>query len=174
MQVASRRFLEVVGALALVGVLGLGATAYVALRTSRGLRLDGEAMDAVTSPQLALSRLHEGLGWVSVGSVGLSLLACVALALGRRRLDLALGVAVLIAGANVTTQLLKGPAVHSPRPEHGAQQPAERAHDGRTLDRAGRGHRRTAALAPIRRDGGFCHCHPRRGGDGPGAVAPTL
>ena len=106
LQVARRQFLEV-GALALAGALGLAATAYVALRTSRGLRLDGEAMAAVSSPQLALHRLHEGLGWVSVGSVGLSLLACVALALVRRRFDLALGAAVLIAGANVTTQVLK-------------------------------------------------------------------
>jgi hypothetical protein len=56
---------------------------------------------------VALYRLREGLGWVSVGSVGLSLLACVALALVRRRFDLAVGAAVLIAGANVTTQILK-------------------------------------------------------------------
>jgi len=105
-QVVRQRFLEV-GALALAGVLGLAATAYVALRTSRGLRLDQEATDAVSSPQVALYRLHEGLGWVTVGSVGLSLLACVALALVRRRFDLALGAGVLIAGANVTTQLLK-------------------------------------------------------------------
>jgi membrane-associated phospholipid phosphatase len=102
-----RRFLEVVSALALVGVLGLAATAYVALRNPLGVRLDREAMDAVSSPQLALYRFHEGLGWVSVGSVGLSLLACVTLALVRRRSDLALGAVVLIGGANVTTQLLK-------------------------------------------------------------------
>lgn len=106
-RVASRRFLAVVGALALVGGLGLAATAYVALRTSHGLRLDGEAMDAVSSPALVLSRLHEGLGWVSVGSVGLSLLACVTLALARRRFDLALGAVVLIGGANLTTRILK-------------------------------------------------------------------
>jgi hypothetical protein len=106
-QVARQRFLAVVGALALVGVLGLAATAYVALRTSHGLRLDGEAMDAVSSPALVLSRLHEGLGWVTVGSVGLSLLACVTLALARRRFDLALGAVVLVGGANLTTQILK-------------------------------------------------------------------
>jgi hypothetical protein len=106
-QMASRRFLAVVGALALVGGLGLAATAYVALRTPSGLRLDGEAMDAVSSPALVLSRLHEGLGWVSVGSVSLSLLACVTLALARRRFDLALGAVVLIGGANLTTRILK-------------------------------------------------------------------
>src|SRR6185503_11420074 len=88
-QVVRQRFLEV-GALALAGVLGLAATAYVALRTSRGLRLDQEATDAVSSPQVALYRLHEGLGWVTVGSVGLSLLACVAVDLVTRP-DLGLG-----------------------------------------------------------------------------------
>ena len=104
---AWRRFLTALSALALTALLGLAATAYVALRTSRGLRLDGEAMNAVSSPELALYRFHEGLRWVSVGSVGLSLLACVTLALIRRRFDLALGAAALIGGANVTTQILK-------------------------------------------------------------------
>ena len=91
----------------LTAALGLAATAYVALRTARGLRLDAEAMNAVGSPQLALYRLHEGLTWVSVGSVALSLLACVALALVRSRFDLALGAVVIIGGSNVTTQILK-------------------------------------------------------------------
>ena len=93
--------------MALAAVLGLAATAYVALRTLRGLRLDAEAMNAVGSPRLALYRLHEGLTWVSVGSVALSLLACVALALVRRRFDLSLGAVVVIGGSNVTTQILK-------------------------------------------------------------------
>ncbi len=100
-------FLVAVSMLALAGVLGLAATAYVALRTSRGLRLDGEAMDAVSSPAQALYRLQEGLRWVSVGSIGLSILACVTLALVRRRFDLALAAVALIGGANVTTQILK-------------------------------------------------------------------
>jgi len=102
-----RPFLAAVGTLAMVGVLGLAMTAYVALRTSRGLRLDQQAMDSVSSPALTLHRLYDGLGWVSVGSVGLSLLACVTLALMRRRLDLALCACVVIGGANLTTQFLK-------------------------------------------------------------------
>jgi hypothetical protein len=105
--VTRRPLLAALGALALAGVLGLAATAYVALRTSRGLRWDSEAMNAVSSPELALHRFLEGLSWVSVGSVGLSSLACVTLALVRRRFDLALGAVTLIGGANVTTQLLK-------------------------------------------------------------------
>jgi hypothetical protein len=102
-----RPFLAAVGALAIVGALGLAATAYVALRTSLGLRLDRAAMDAVSSPAVVLSRLYEGLSWVSVGSVAVSLLVCVTLAVVRRRFDLALGAAVVIGGADLTTQLLK-------------------------------------------------------------------
>ena len=44
---------------------------------------------------------------MSAGSVGLSLVVCVALALVRRRLDLALGAVVVIGGAYLTTQILK-------------------------------------------------------------------
>jgi membrane-associated phospholipid phosphatase len=102
-----RAFLASVGALAAAGMLGLATTAYVALRTSRGLRLDRAASDAVSSPPLVLDRLYEGLDLVSVGSVAVSLLVCVALAVVRRRFDLALGAAVVIGGADLTTQFLK-------------------------------------------------------------------
>jgi len=88
-------------------MLGLAATAYVALRTSRGIRLDRAAMDALSSPALTLSRLYDGLALVSVGSVALSLAACVTLAALRWRFDLALGALVVIGGANLTTQILK-------------------------------------------------------------------
>ena len=44
---------------------------------------------------------------MSVGSVAVSLLVCVMLAAVRRRFDLALGAAVVIAGADLTTQVLK-------------------------------------------------------------------
>jgi membrane-associated phospholipid phosphatase len=100
-------FLAAVCALAAVGVLGLLATAYVALRTSQGLSLDGAAADAVSSPPLVLNRLYDGLSWVSVGSVAISLLVCVTLAVMRRRFDLALGAVVIIGGADLTTQILK-------------------------------------------------------------------
>ena len=102
-----RPFLAAVGALAMVGALGLAATAYVALRTSRGLSLDRAASDAVSSPPLVLDRLYEGLSLVSVGSVGLSLLVCVTLAVVQRRFDLALAAVVVIGGADLTTQILK-------------------------------------------------------------------
>jgi membrane-associated phospholipid phosphatase len=96
-----------VSALAILGGLGLAVTAYVALRTAQGERLDVAAQDAVSSPAEVLSRLYAGLGWVTVETVGLSLVACVALAVVRDRFDLALGALVIIGGANVTTQILK-------------------------------------------------------------------
>ena len=102
-----RPFLTSLGALAAFGMLGLAATAYVALRTSRGLRLDRAASDAVSSPPLVLDRLYDALSLVSVGTVAASLLACVALAVVRHRFDLALGAAVVIGGADLTTQFLK-------------------------------------------------------------------
>lgn len=102
-----RPFLARVIALGVLCVLGLAVTAYVALRTSQGQRLDLAAGGAVSSPADVLSRLYAGLGLVSVWSVGLSLLACVALAVLRGRFDLALGAAVIIGGSNVTTQILK-------------------------------------------------------------------
>ena len=102
-----RPFLTAVGILAAVGLLGLAATAYVALQTSRGLRLDDAASEAVSSPAPLLDRLYQGLGWMSVGSVAVSLMVCVTLAVVRRRFDLALGAAVVIGGADLTTQILK-------------------------------------------------------------------
>ena len=102
-----RPFLAAVGTLAGAAVLGLAATAYVALRTPQGLRLDRAAADAVSSPAVVLHRLYDGLSLVSVGSVGLCLMVCVTLAVMRRRLDLAVGTLVVIAGANLTTQILK-------------------------------------------------------------------
>jgi hypothetical protein len=107
MRVTRWPLLAVLGTFALVGALGLAGTAYLALRTGWGLRLDSDARDAVSSPALVLHRLVEGLRWVSVGSVAASMLACAALALVRRRTDLALGAVLLIVGANVTTQVLK-------------------------------------------------------------------
>jgi len=102
-----RPFLARVGALGALSCLGLAATAYVALRTSQGQRLDLAARDVVGGPADVLSRLYAGLGLVSVEAVAFSLLACVALAVVRGRPDLALGAAVIIGASNVTTQILK-------------------------------------------------------------------
>jgi len=100
-------FLRTVSALALAGLLGLALTAYVSLRIPLVMRLDRAALDSVTSPPSVLGRLFAGLSLVSVETVALSLLFCVAVALMRGRADLAVGALLVIGGANVTTQLLK-------------------------------------------------------------------
>ena len=94
------------GAMAAVSLLGLGATVQVALRSSRGLRLDRAASDAVSNPALVLTRLYEGRGWATF-TVGLLLLLTVLLAMVRARADLALGALVVIGGANLTSRILK-------------------------------------------------------------------
>lgn len=114
-----RPFLAAVGSLAMAGLLGLAVTSYVALRTSPGLRLDRAASDAVSSPPLVLDRLYDGLSWVSVGSVAVSLTLCVMLAVVRHRFDLALGAAVVIGGADLTTQILKNDLFTRLGPGHG-------------------------------------------------------
>jgi hypothetical protein len=167
-------FLVALGALAMVSAcFGLAATAYVALRTSTGRRLDSAASDAVSSP-LVLSRLYEGLNWVSVGSVGLSLLLCVTLAVFRRRFDLALGAATVIGGADLTTQILKNDLFTrldlAPGPN---SLPSGHTTGALSIALA------AVIVAPSawRSTGGDRSIHgrsPCRGGVGPGQVAPTI
>jgi len=99
-----------VTSLALVGALGLATTAYVALRTSTGLRLDPKVLDAVSSTGLAQVDLHVKLRSVTHKMIALLLvilLACAVLALVRRRFDLALGTLIVIGGASLTTHFLQ-------------------------------------------------------------------
>lgn len=93
--------------MAATAVLALVVVATVALGSSTGQRLDRRAMDALSSPQRTTHRLVEVLSLVSVWSVALVLAACVVLALVRRRMAAAAAAMVLVAGANVTTQVLK-------------------------------------------------------------------
>jgi len=102
----ARPLVASLGAMAAVGLLGLAATVHVALRSSRGLRLDRAASDAVSNPALVLARLYEGRGWATF-TVGLLLLLTVLLAMARARADLALGALVVIGGANLTSRILK-------------------------------------------------------------------
>lgn len=89
------------------GLAVLAVTAYVALRTVGGQLLDDAAMDAVTASGQAQQRLLRLLSTVSIGSVALGLLACVVVALARRQVRVAVAAALLVGGANLTTQVLK-------------------------------------------------------------------
>lgn len=100
-------FLAVVSGLALVGALGLAVTAYVALRTSLGLRLDPKVMDAVSSPAVEHYALHVQLRSSTHWSIAVLLLVCALLTLVRHRFDLALGATVVVGGAYSTTDFLQ-------------------------------------------------------------------
>ena len=104
---SGRSLLVRAAGMAATAVLAFVVVAMVALGSATGQRLDRRAMDALSSPQRTTHRLVEVLSLVSVWSVALVLAACVVLALVRRRMAAAAAAMVLVAGANVTTQVLK-------------------------------------------------------------------
>ncbi len=93
---------------AAAGAVGvLVAVAIVALRTGAGQRLDDRAMTAVVAGREAELTVLSLLGRVSIGAVLAVAVACVALAVVRGQVRLAIAAIAVIVGANVTTQLLK-------------------------------------------------------------------
>ena len=100
------------GAVGAIGVLVLGVAGlfglnYAAVSSSRGQRLDEAAMNSVSAGVPTLQQLQSYLGAITIGTTALALLCCVILALLRGRFAVAVGAVTLVAGANVTTQLLK-------------------------------------------------------------------
>ncbi len=79
----------------------------VALRTSGGQSLDHRAMTTVVAGGNAEVTVLSLLGRVSIGAVLAVSVACVVLAIMRGRIRLAVAALVVIAGANLTTQVLK-------------------------------------------------------------------
>ncbi len=76
--------------------------------TWAGQRVEDAALDGATTGQGHLWRLAEPvLDVVSVGFVAAGLLGAMAVALVRRRWELAVQVAVLVGGANLTTRIVK-------------------------------------------------------------------
>lgn len=88
-------------------VAALAAVAVVALRTGAGQRLDEWARTTVVAGREAEVTVLSLLGRVSIGAVLAVAAACVVLAVVQGRVRLAVAALVVIAGANVTTQLLK-------------------------------------------------------------------
>lgn len=79
----------------------------VAVRTGWGQRLDAAALEGRTSRPSVLRATDRLLNTISVSSLLLMGTAVVAIAVARRRLHLAVAAAVVVTGANVTSQLLK-------------------------------------------------------------------
>ncbi|MBO0812885.1 MAG: phosphatase PAP2 family protein [Microlunatus sp.] len=92
----------------LAAALGVALTAWIALGTALGQRLDEQALRVLTgSSSVVNDRLIRLLEQVNTGSVAVALAIMIGIALVRGRFRVALAAVVLVAGANVTTQLLK-------------------------------------------------------------------
>lgn len=103
---AARRGLALV--LAVACAAGVGALWAAFVRTARGQNVEELARLGATKGQGRLWQLAEPvLDVVSVGFVVLGLAVAVGIALVRRRWWLAAQVAVMVVGANVTTQVVK-------------------------------------------------------------------
>lgn len=94
-------------ALIIGGVIWTAVVEYVALRTARGQWWDNRGMTAVSAPTDLIIHMLRGLNRVSVASTAFGMGVCMLAAMLRRRWSLALAAAVLVAGSNVTTQILK-------------------------------------------------------------------
>ena len=103
---AQRRTAAPIG-LFVVSMVVLLATARIALASSRGQLMDQRAMESIYAGPDAKRTLLGYLGYISIGTAAVALVVCVILALAQGRLRLALAAAIMIAGANITTQVLK-------------------------------------------------------------------
>lgn len=88
-------------------VAGLIALIVYSQTTEAGQRRDQAAMDAIDADTGTIRDLLSWLGYISIGTTAVALVVCIALALVRRRYAVAAGAAVIVAGANITTQVLK-------------------------------------------------------------------
>lgn len=100
--------------MALVGMTLLGFLSYAALRTPTGTAADQDAMESVGNSAAAAMRIQDWLTYVSVAGVALALAVCVAVAIMRRRYELAAAAVVLVAGANLSTRVLKKAVLDRP------------------------------------------------------------
>ncbi|MGJ9422287.1 phosphatase PAP2 family protein [Aeromicrobium sp. CF3.5] len=97
-----------------VSSLVLWATIRIAVGTTAGQQYDDAAMRTFSAGREARMALLSVLGRVSIGLILVVMVACIMTALLRGRLQWAVGAVVVIAGANITTQLLKNLALDRP------------------------------------------------------------
>lgn len=110
--------------LAVAGPLLVAGITVAVVWTHLGQRADERSAWSIIVPREMSDVLQAWLALVSVPTILLVLAGCVLVALARRLPSRALGVIVLVAGANVSTQVLK---VLIPRPSYGV------GHDGNSL-----------------------------------------
>jgi membrane-associated phospholipid phosphatase len=111
------------GSAALLGIIclaGLVVVSWLALYTADGQRFDERAMLAVSQDRGRVSyRLVGLLHHVSVGWAAVILAAILIIALARGRIRGAVAAAILVAGANITTEVLKKVILDRPDLRHG-------------------------------------------------------
>lgn len=86
---------------------GLAVLAWFVLRTGTGQRWDDGAMSTVVAGRDTRLTVLSLLGRISIGAIVVVALACVLLALVQGRLAAAAAALLVLAGANITTQVLK-------------------------------------------------------------------
>lgn len=97
-------------------IVGLIAVVRYAIHSVRGFHFDERMMHSLGTTPGAWTRIMDVLGLVTDVSVAACLAACVLVAVLRHRWAVAASAGVLIAGANVTTQVLKYRVLHSVSP----------------------------------------------------------
>ncbi len=94
--------------LLVASLMGVVATAYVALYTAWGQSYDERARRLLEGGGTSLNaHVLEVLSQVTIGTAALALLAMLVVALIRRRFRVGLAALMLVAGANLSTQVLK-------------------------------------------------------------------
>lgn len=102
--------------MAAAAVAGLFVVVRYAIHSLRGVRFDERMMYSLGTTPSAWTRILDILGLVTDVSVAVCLLGCVVVAILQRRWAVAVSAGVLIAGANITTQVLKYHVLHSVSP----------------------------------------------------------
>lgn len=97
----------VAGALAVLSAGVAAATYQYAVQTGSGQRFDAAAVNTVYAGRDARLAVLSVLGYVSIGAVVIAMIVSISLALARGHARWAMGAAVVIVGANVSTQVLK-------------------------------------------------------------------
>ncbi|QMW66431.1 phosphatase PAP2 family protein [Mumia sp. ZJ1417] len=87
------------------------------IENPRGQRLDQRAMEAVYARRDALDQLLSVLGYLSIGTMAIAMVVLMTMAVLRQRFAAAFAAVIVVAGANITTQVLKHAVLD--RPDHG-------------------------------------------------------
>ena len=102
-----RRVVCSVRTMALVSLLAFTATLWGFTRTQRGQVWDERGRTSLGSSARAWALIVDPLAYLTLASVACALTVLVVVALLRRRVALALAAVLVVAGANITTQLFK-------------------------------------------------------------------